>query len=161
MIKKVLYWGLVAFWLGVIFTFSATNGKASTLQSRSFTGELVTFFDKLAYNLNINKHLKTEEEIMQVVYKINPTMRKVAHITIYGILALLILVALGDFEKHKWRNIAIALLVCFLYALTDEFHQTYVSGRNGTFVDCLVDTIGGVWGCLIYYFIFKMRQKSK
>ena len=32
--------------------------------------------------------------------------------------------------------------ISLVYAVTDEFHQTFVDGRNGTPVDVLIDSIG-------------------
>ncbi len=40
--------------------------------------------------------------------------------------------------------------VAFLYAITDEFHQTFVPGRNGNCIDVMIDGAGilgalGLW----------------
>jgi len=34
-------------------------------------------------------------------------------------------------------------VICILYAASDEWHQTFVPGRGGTWVDVVIDT-GGV-----------------
>lgn len=44
----------------------------------------------------------------------------------------------------------VALLLSSLYAISDEYHQTFVPGRNGTLADVLVDGVGmvlalGIW----------------
>lgn len=38
-----------------------------------------------------------------------------------------------------------------LYALSDEYHQTFVPGRNGTFVDLLIDASGALVGLLLFW----------
>ncbi len=40
------------------------------------------------------------------------------------------------------RAALVALLVSSAYAVTDEFHQTFVEGRHGTPVDWAIDTAG-------------------
>ena len=52
------------------------------------------------------------------------------------------------------------LLGSFLYGLSDEFHQSFVSGRNASILDSIADTIGGVvGGCM--YLLFLKRAKNK
>jgi len=62
--------------------------------------------------------------------------RKLLHATEYGALWWLWLRAFGF--RRPWIAAAIALA----YAGTDEYHQTFVHGRQGTPVDVGVDAIG-------------------
>ena len=43
------------------------------------------------------------------------------------------------------------ILMVFLYACSDEFHQAFVPGRGPAFRDVLVDTSGGLTALLIIY----------
>jgi VanZ family protein len=38
--------------------------------------------------------------------------------------------------------IALAVALALVYAVSDEFHQTWVDGRHGTPVDIVVDGVG-------------------
>ena len=38
--------------------------------------------------------------------------------------------------------VTLLLLVTWLYAATDEYHQTFVKGRAGHPLDCAIDTAG-------------------
>ncbi len=60
-------------------------------------------------------------------------LRKLAHMTEYGLLWWLWCRAIGP-----WPALAITLG----YAATDEWHQTFVSDRHGTPVDVLIDAVG-------------------
>jgi hypothetical protein len=40
------------------------------------------------------------------------------------------------------RNLALAVTFGFLFAISDEYHQTFVPGRGGTWVDVAIDSIG-------------------
>ena len=70
-------------------------------------------------------------------------------------------------SNAQWRNEAAAtplvksspwrlrrVLGCFLiavvYSLTDEYHQSFVPGRNASLTDCGIDAIGAALGILAY-----------
>jgi VanZ family protein len=65
--------------------------------------------------------------------------RKLGHITGYALLTALWAWALRGVVK---RPVLVAVCIALAYACTDEFHQTFVRGRNGTPVDVGVDAIG-------------------
>ena len=67
-------------------------------------------------------------------------LRKLAHMTEYAILAVLLLRATGS---YAW---AFGLAVA--YAATDEFHQLFVRGRHGSPLDVGIDAIGALAGPL-------------
>jgi VanZ family protein len=67
-------------------------------------------------------------------------VKKGAHFLAYAIVALL---AWRVFEGGK-RPYLYAALLTILYAASDEFHQTFVPGRNGTFMDVVIDSLGGL-----------------
>jgi VanZ family protein len=69
-------------------------------------------------------------------------LRKAAHLSEYAILGALLLRAL--------RRPAPAWLVGVAYAVTDEFHQHFVSGRNGNPVDVAIDAVGLLIGVVVY-----------
>ena len=66
--------------------------------------------------------------------------RVIAHFSEYFILAGLwiwaLLPALGR------RALVVGAAIAFAYAISDEFHQSFVPGRDSDPVDVLVDTIG-------------------
>jgi VanZ family protein len=68
-------------------------------------------------------------------------LRKLAHIAEYAVLGALVLRAA--------RSVSVAVLLGSAYAVTDEFHQTFVSGRHGSPVDWLIDTAGVVLGVAV------------
>jgi VanZ family protein len=67
-------------------------------------------------------------------------LRKLAHFTEYAVLTALWWRALRGFGAQ--RPLATAMAISLGYAVTDEFHQTFVDGRNGTPVDVLIDAAG-------------------
>jgi VanZ family protein len=65
-------------------------------------------------------------------------LRKLAHMTEYAILAVLLVRAIGS---HTW---AFGLAVS--YAATDEVHQLFVRGRHGSPLDVAIDAVGALIG---------------
>ena len=66
-------------------------------------------------------------------------LRKLAHAGVFGALTLLWFRALGPLTP---RALLAAATISFLYAITDEYHQTSVTGRHGSLLDVGIDAIG-------------------
>lgn len=54
-----------------------------------------------------------------------------------------------DFDKIMNKRIWISILIGFLYSISDELHQAFVSNRTGRVIDVVLDTIGVANGALI------------
>jgi len=73
-------------------------------------------------------------------------IRKLAHLTEYGILAWLWFRALRGERSSEWtlRWSAIAVLIAIVVAATDEWHQSFVPTRTSSPLDVVIDTCGAV-----------------
>ena len=80
-------------------------------------------------------------------------LRKLGHVTGYALLTALWWWALRGVTG---RPLLIAVCIAFAYACTDEFHQTFVSGRTGTPVDVAIDSIGMAIAALL----INLRRKT-
>lgn len=77
----------------------------------------------------------------------NPTwadwiFRKSAHVGEYAVLFLLTRRALAGGRVPPMFPAAWAFAFCVFYAVTDEFHQTFVRYRDGNARDVLIDAFG-------------------
>ena len=61
-------------------------------------------------------------------------LRKLAHMAAFGLLWLL--------WQRALRQPGTAALITLAYAATDEYHQSFVTGRHGTPVDWAIDAAG-------------------
>jgi VanZ family protein len=68
--------------------------------------------------------------------------RKLAHMAEYGVLTVLLFNALRIHTRRNARALLIAAMVALLYAFSDEWHQTFVPGREGSLRDVAVDALG-------------------
>ncbi|MGD0120247.1 MAG: VanZ family protein [Candidatus Binatus sp.] len=66
-------------------------------------------------------------------------VRKTAHFTEYGILFWLLV--RGPMKDRPY----LALLLCVLYALSDEGHQIFVPGRTASLYDVALDSTGALF----------------
>lgn len=83
-------------------------------------------------------------------------IKKGAHMLGYGILAATYSYGLG-FSKGRWR---FALLFAVVYAITDEYHQSFVQGRHSSWLDALViDGSGAVIGLFILSKVLERMKK--
>lgn len=74
---------------------------------------------------------------------VNHVIRRIAHVTEYGILSALLFRALRGEQTHWSLRWGIgAVLLAALVASIDEFHQTFVPSRTGTWHDAVLDTAG-------------------
>ena len=90
-------------------------------------------------------------------------IRKYAHMAEYAALALfsgLFFVELL-MERVPARAAIVTVLFCFLYACSDEYHQTFIPGRAGQFSDVLVDMAGAAFGILLTYPLALLRKETK
>lgn len=69
--------------------------------------------------------------------------RKLAHVVEYLVLTGLLFRLLRAFSpKNLLLSAGGALLISVLYAFSDEWHQTFVAGREGKLSDILIDMTG-------------------
>jgi len=67
---------------------------------------------------------------------------KIVHVLAFGLLAWLVFRALSLPRPIVSRVVAVAALLCFAYALSDEWHQSYVPGRTFDLWDLCADAAG-------------------
>jgi VanZ family protein len=79
-------------------------------------------------------------------------VRKAGHFLEYAILGFLAGRAFSSSPKpsvrKRWMGISAGLII--VYALLDEFHQSFVPSRTASFSDSLVDISGGITALMIF-----------
>ncbi|PJE57519.1 MAG: hypothetical protein COU82_01515 [Candidatus Portnoybacteria bacterium CG10_big_fil_rev_8_21_14_0_10_38_18] len=79
-------------------------------------------------------------------------LRKIAHILEYAILTFLLIRNLLQ-EKLSIKKIVIySIIFSLFYSLSDEYHQTFVLGRQGSLKDAGIDSIGILLMSLVWYY---------
>lgn len=71
--------------------------------------------------------------------------RKLAHVAEYAVLTGLLLRLLrAHFPKNLLVSSVAAFFIALLFAFSDEWHQTFVVGREGKLSDVMIDATGMV-----------------
>ena len=87
-------------------------------------------------------------------------IRKVAHVTEYAVLSLLVSRSVGIKMSSTIRERLLPAGISSLYALSDEFHQSFVPSRGATYTDVLWDTLGGLIGSATLFVVHRTRPKK-
>ena len=61
-------------------------------------------------------------------------------------------------EKSKTFLVMVSFLFALVYGLSDEFHQSFVSGRDSSYFDILADGAGGYIGARLTMLIFREER---
>jgi len=86
--------------------------------------------------------------------KLNLFIRKNAHVFLYLVLAILVSNALLNYNLKGKYALVYIMFICLLYAVLDEFHQSFTMGRSSLVRDVLIDFCGSLIGIAIFYFIY-------
>jgi VanZ family protein len=82
-------------------------------------------------------------------------VKKGGHVLGYGLLTTAYWYGFR-FEKRRWWQ---ALLIAIFYAMSDEFHQSFVPGRHPSWVDALV--IDGSGGAIAEGMVYWLKARKK
>ena len=86
---------------------------------------------------------------------------KALHVAEYSVLGVCAAYALINTRKwHIGMIWAASTVLCFTYGLSDEFHQSFVFGRESSIYDAFADLIGSAIGAGAYL-LLKQRVKTK
>jgi VanZ family protein len=141
--KRILRYGPMLFWVAFIW-FASTNEFSS-----SNTSQLLRPIVRwLVPNIS-------EAQLAAVHF----ATRKLGHFTEYAILAFLTRRALIgsslSFLRRSWFSLTLFLIA--IYALIDEFHQSFVPSRTASVYDSAIDLAGGLTVLLIFKFAVRSR----
>ena len=153
-----LFWILTLAWVVVIFHLSNQNADESSELSHIILNLINELF---------NNDIQDDT-----------VLRMMAHSSEFALLTLLSYVALSSTNKISNRtsyaespvklmrsdnemNIIFTLWFSVINAIVDEYHQLFVTGRDGTILDVLIDLIGIVVVLILIRVIFTIYLKTK
>jgi VanZ family protein len=90
-------------------------------------------------------------------------VRKAGHFGEYAILGLLAARAFSTSTHHSVRRrwfLVAAVLICF-YALTDEYHQSFVPSRTASIYDSIIDMSGGLTALVLTTLWRRIRARKQ
>ncbi len=159
-IIAAILWCLTVLWMAFIFGMSAQSGE----ESGETSGKVIDIIAETVVP-GFSDMTDAEKDIARA--ELSFPIRKMAHFTEYGILGALLTVSFafsGKKTSVTCRKLTAALSVGWLYAMSDELHQKFVSGRAGMITDVFIDGSGVIAGCavmaLLIMFVLKRINRN-
>jgi VanZ family protein len=145
--RRLWRYGPLVFW--ILFISLASTGEFSASNtSEVIRPILLWFFPNLSEARLAFVHFLT---------------RKAAHFTEYAVLAFLARRAFINsaraFLQRHWFQLGLLLVV--IYALLDEFHQSFVPSRTPSIYDSAIDIAGGLTVLLFFKFYGRNSRQRK
>lgn len=88
---------------------------------------------------------------------VNYLLRKGAHVTAFGLLALFFWLAM----RGKRYSYVLAWCLASLYGAMDEWHQSFLPERTSSISDVFIDSGGALVMLLIVYFVYSRHSDRK
>jgi len=82
---------------------------------------------------------------------------KLVHAFAYAVMGALAWRCLGHKVSQLGTLFVASLLFCSLYGVSDEFHQSFIVGRDADVLDWLADTVGAT---LMLSFMLRSSQRK-
>jgi VanZ family protein len=92
---------------------------------------------------------------------LDKVLYKSAHMVAYGILAWLYLRVLSVHFAPSTTLRVVSIIAAMVYGLTDEYHQTFVPGRDGKLTDVGVDTVGACGAMVVDWWLACRRLRRE
>lgn len=154
---------VLVLWMGFIFFMSANDGDHSQGMSDGVTSLVLSAVWPGYSGMSL-------DEQMAVVESLSFPVRKAGHFSEYAVLGLLAFAALRQAQTLRPSQVLLntrkiapaatgAVIVAFLYACFDEFHQLFVAGRSGQPFDVGVDTAGALVAVAIAAAVARVRER--
>lgn len=139
-------WLWVLLWMLVIFLFSTSTFSGEN--TSRIIGPILKWF--------------IPDISSEAVSFIQFLFRKAAHVTEYAILAILLCNALIRrlIDLSVTGLIFKTVFICFIYAVFDEWHQSLSADRIGSIMDVSIDTVGALFGGIIFVCILNLKTKK-
>lgn len=157
-VLATIFWILTLSWIAFIYKMSSDTGVESSNLSNSVLNLLNEIF-----NLELDD---------------DSVLRTVAHASEFALLTVFSYMALSSTNKISRKtsyaespvkllrsdnemNIIFTLWFAIVNAIFDEYHQLFVTGRDGSIIDVLVDLIGIILILIIVRVIFTIYMRYK
>lgn len=136
------------------------SSKKGSLPFEKFIFTILTICNMMLIfyfsNQNAEQSTQTSAWFLQFLPFSMHFIRKLAHFTIYALLGYNTLYMYKNYNIKRYAFFA--LMTCILYACSDEWHQSFISGRSPQVTDICIDTIGALSMILLNLSIIRRKR---
>ncbi len=147
---KIVTWVLAIAWMFIIFTMSSQVREVSLGLSTSISQRIVYVVEKISPVKGMNLNISSIDHLL----------RKFAHFFSYLLLGILVIRVLIVSKIRSMNLYALSLIICIVYAISDEFHQGFVPGRGPQIFDVMIDSTGSFIGLLLYRILIEFKKRK-
>lgn len=152
-ILRIIFILLLLATFATIFHFSSQIGEESDEVSKGLLSKLIDIFP---YTKDLSD--VTKEKLIEYG---NPIIRKLAHFSIYALVGVWIMSFMSTFKTRLYKKWIVSMIVGVEYAIFDEYHQSFVSGRAPSIMDVGIDSLGVLGGILVVLIIISIYRALK
>ncbi|HZK25344.1 MAG TPA: VanZ family protein [Oscillospiraceae bacterium] len=88
-------------------------------------------------------------------------LRKAAHVFFFFVITLAFFLLLRNYFRQPWQAIVSSFLGGTIFAILDEFHQGFVMGRHGNYVDVCIDMVGVLTAVFLLVLSFWLTNQHR
>ena len=154
LVIRYVFWMLTLGIMTFIFIMSNQTRQESGDTSKSLINSFLTLFMD-------NFKILSENEKETLIQSFQFVVRKGAHFSVYAALGFCSYSAIATYKLLNKTKFFLSLGLCFVYSLTDEFHQIFVDGRAGRLYDIAIDFFGSLTGIFFVIFIIFILKKLR
>ena len=164
-IKIIILLAFAVIWMFIIFKLSGMTSKNSNGKSTDIISIFIEDTLEVTNEYGITSSHLSDEKIEKAASLINAPMRKVIHASVYFALAFFVMTFFNVLFDHKKYLVTLILarILCVGFAISDEYHQTFVNGRTGQPLDVTIDSAGACVGMAFYstyHIVYKNGYKQ-
>lgn len=143
---------LLIFLMAFIFNMSAQTAEESSSTSGSvislFTELLIKDFDSFS-----------PEKQTEIIASYQFIARKTAHFTAYAAMGVLAFLSIVTYKNLSLKiRTALSAIICLLYSISDEIHQSFIPGRSCELRDICIDMSGSLLTIILLFVIIRFSK---
>lgn len=131
-------------------------GVCLVVQKKLYWFIIVIFFCSMIFFLT-SSSFSTSMGTEQIFHKYNWYARRMAHISLFGLLAI----SAQRVLRKNDSSYLLAWLFVTLYGLSDEWHQSLVPYRTSKMSDVVLDSAAAFFALTIEYLYFYLKPNNK
>lgn len=125
--------------MAMIFYFSSQDSSRSNSISRDFTSAVA----KMLFQ---NFPFMQADVQSTIIYELNLFIRKAAHFFVFFLMSAFIYAESVIWIRSYFFSGVISVFLSMIYAVIDEYHQSFTPGRTPLVKDVFIDTAGALLG---------------
>lgn len=135
--------------MAMIFYFSSQDSSHSNNLSRDFTCAVAKMlFKSFSY-------MQTDVQNV-IIFELNLFIRKAAHFSVFFLMSAFIYAETVIWIKNYFFSGVISVFLSMVYAVIDEYHQSFTPGRTPMIKDIFIDAAGALLGAAACFCIISV-----